>query len=533
MRAVNLYRVSSKGQAEKDTLEIPVQRKIVTDFVIKNSWTLVREFTEGGISGFKVSANKRDALQTIKAMALNKEFDVLCVYASDRIGRIADESPLVVSFLNQCGVRVFSVTEGEIKTTTHVDKLLTYIRFWQNEGESLKISKRVSYYQKENVKMGNFRGGSFIPFGYKLVDQGSRNYKGRNILDLVIEEKEAKIVQLMYSLSIYKNYGASRIASYLNENGYLNRKGKYWSASSIQVILTNPIYKGYLHMYSQLYDELVLSKQKPDLVIIPEEMWEVNRLAMEQRKYKKKSIIEKDARNTHGKLLLSGLAYCGHCGERLTTMTAYKKWITSDGVKHSYPYYKYRCSSFYKKGGVKCDGQTTYGRSKIEPVVIDEVKDFILKLQSENLNQEMAKRIKIKKEGLEKSKDELIKEKNRHQEELNVLKNEIAKSLMGQSHFTPELLNEMIIKKNKEINRLASDISALEEKIKEFSTRTEKQLFFNQDLKNWSEKFDNADEESKKAMLASVLEKVLVYRDNIELIFNIKIDTYKNGYDID
>lgn len=147
-RVVLLIRVSTKKQAvkkdgKKDDLDIPDQRALLMDHCEKNGWSVVREFVET-VSGFKVSANDRDALQSIKRMAENNEFDILCIYMSDRLGRIEDESPLIISFLNAHKVHVYSCSEGWIDNTTHADKLMNYIRYWSAGGESLKTSKRVS-----------------------------------------------------------------------------------------------------------------------------------------------------------------------------------------------------------------------------------------------------------------------------------------------------------------------------------------------------------------------------------------------------
>ena len=45
------------------------------------------------MSGFKVSATDRDAIQELKAAALRNEFQILLVFMFDRIGRIDDETP--------------------------------------------------------------------------------------------------------------------------------------------------------------------------------------------------------------------------------------------------------------------------------------------------------------------------------------------------------------------------------------------------------------------------------------------------------
>jgi DNA invertase Pin-like site-specific DNA recombinase len=95
-RVVLLYRASSKKQTD-DENDIPLQRQILRPWAERNGWEFVKELVEGGISGFKISAAKRDAVQEIKAMAVRHEFDILGIYYSDRLGRIADETtfPLV------------------------------------------------------------------------------------------------------------------------------------------------------------------------------------------------------------------------------------------------------------------------------------------------------------------------------------------------------------------------------------------------------------------------------------------------------
>jgi DNA invertase Pin-like site-specific DNA recombinase len=120
-RVALLYRASSKKQTDSDN-DIPLQRHILKPWAEQQGYTFVREFVEGGVSGFKVSAAKRDAIIEIKAMAERREFDILGSYMSGRLGRIAEETPLIVSFLNARGINVISYTEGEINSSTHADK---------------------------------------------------------------------------------------------------------------------------------------------------------------------------------------------------------------------------------------------------------------------------------------------------------------------------------------------------------------------------------------------------------------------------
>ena len=125
-----LYRVSTKQQVDKTKDDIPMQRETCHEFAEKKGCKIGKEFLEKGVSGFKVSASDRGAIQDLKAAVLNKEFDILLVFMFDCIGRIDDETPFIVEWFVKQGIRVWSVNEGEQWFESHVDKLMNYIRFW-------------------------------------------------------------------------------------------------------------------------------------------------------------------------------------------------------------------------------------------------------------------------------------------------------------------------------------------------------------------------------------------------------------------
>ena len=104
-----LYRVSTKGQVEKD--DIPMQKQRCREFAAEKGWNIVREFAEKGVSGFKVSAKDRDAIQEIQRDAAQQKFDILLVFMFDRLGRKEDETPFVVEWFVQNGIEVWSAEE--------------------------------------------------------------------------------------------------------------------------------------------------------------------------------------------------------------------------------------------------------------------------------------------------------------------------------------------------------------------------------------------------------------------------------------
>lgn len=151
-----MLRVSSKQQLHDD--DIPIQRAETVEYIEKQpDWELDKEYIEKAVSAYKNGVEDREVLQQIIKDAQNREFDILLAYMSDRIGR-KEEYILYISELNRLGVEVWTVKEGRLKNEEHIDKLLNYIRFWQNEGESKKTSDRVRDSQAKLVKTGKFLG---------------------------------------------------------------------------------------------------------------------------------------------------------------------------------------------------------------------------------------------------------------------------------------------------------------------------------------------------------------------------------------
>lgn len=174
-RVYCLYRVSTVGQVEKD--DIPMQRQYCREFIERNpEWVLTNELYEKGISGFKVSAKERDAIQEMQRDAVQGKFEILLVYMFDRLGRKDDETSFVVEWFVQNGIEVWSAVEGQQRFDNHVDKLLNYIRYWQASGESVKTSVRTKTRLEQLTQEGCFTGGS-VPYGYKLEKRGRINKK--------------------------------------------------------------------------------------------------------------------------------------------------------------------------------------------------------------------------------------------------------------------------------------------------------------------------------------------------------------------
>ena len=150
-RVYTLYRVSTKGQVEKD--DIPMQKEACRNFAESQGWEIVKEFSEKGVSGFKKSAKERDELQKIQQAAMEGKFDILLVFMFDRLGRRDDETPFIVEWFTKQGIEVWSVNEGQQRFDTHVAEAREALETLEKQlvqaqeeyEEATKTAKRSNY----------------------------------------------------------------------------------------------------------------------------------------------------------------------------------------------------------------------------------------------------------------------------------------------------------------------------------------------------------------------------------------------------
>ena len=240
-RVYTLYRVSTMGQVDKN--DIPMQKQSCREFAQQNGWVIVKEFAEKGVSGYKKSADQRDAILQLRQAAVDKELDILLVFMFDRLGRKDDETPFVVKWFAEQGIEVWSVMEGQQRFETHVDDLMNYIRYWQASGESLKTSIRTKTRLGQLTEEGCYTGGS-VPFGYRAVNKGRVNKRNKPVFDLEINEEEAAVVRLIFKKYVYEGYGSYKLCHWLHEQNITHADGKGFPNTSIQRIIQNIAYTG-------------------------------------------------------------------------------------------------------------------------------------------------------------------------------------------------------------------------------------------------------------------------------------------------
>ena len=517
-RVYCLYHVSTLGQVEKD--DIPMQKQYCREYSQRQpGWEIVKEFSEKGISGFKVSAKDRDAIQEIQRDALAGKFDILLVFMFDRLGRRDDETPFVVEWFVKNGIEVWSAMEGQQRFDTHVDKLLNYIRYWQASGESIKTSIRVKTRMEQLTQEGRYTGGG-VPYGYQLEQQGRINKKNRSVYDLAVDEAESEIVKLIFQKYVFEGYGAYRLCKYLVELGIRGRKGSNIPTTSINRIIKNQIYTGVI-CNGDCKSELI-----PDLQIIDEDLFQRAQKIMEKRTTHHSDV----PLNTRGQFLLVGNVFCGHCGGRLTLTTSGRKRVRKDGTLNRETRARYQCHYNVQHPG-ECDGQSGYGVTKLDGIV-----NKIVRMQFERIRneppQDLIERQNAKEIDIAKAKLKLAQEQMNHkQEEYETLRAETVKVLQGRSRLNVDLLNSLVAETEGAIKILETQIQAAQDELQERldSADTVRQEYAQ--LVSWADMYDNYTFEAKKMILAQFIKAVYVRRDyEIEIEFNVSFEEFQDLY---
>ncbi len=522
-RVYTLYRVSTYKQVDAVKDDIPMQRIACREFAERfNDWEILKEFEEKGVSGYKVSALNRDAIQDLKDAAVHGEFDILLVFMFDRLGRIENETPFVLQWFVEHGIEMWSVNEGQQKIESHGDKLMNYIRFWQASGESEKTSIRVKTRLQQMTEEGLYTGGNY-QYGYQLVPSGRKNKKGYEMRDLAVEPSEAEVVKRIFRMATYEGYGSHQIASTLTGEGYTTHSGAKFQSITVIRILKNPIYIGYL------VNGGVRSERIESLQIISDEQFNMAQKILEERARcndDKRTI----AMRNQGRALLSGNIFCGHCGCRLATSRYKESYTRKDGSVSLTEYGRYVC--YHRSRGLNdCDGATIYKADKIDNAIIELMRNIFSKISGfpeEEKIQAAYKKMMAENHRLQQ-KLSLDLEKNKKQ--LQMLRQEISKVLTGESIFSREDLTLSL-------QNLKDDIAEAEEKLEALKSEDDQKkkvasgiVPAYRQFQTWAEEFDGASFEAKKMIANQLFHRVEVfkgYRLNINI--NLTYQQFLEGW---
>lgn len=541
-----LYRVSTKKQAKKQRrlLEnddsLPVQAAVVREFVARHpDWTVVKEYVEE-ISAFKFSKDDRDIIQQVIRDAMNGVFDILLVFKSDRLSRRAFEYPMILWTLQQSGVTVISVADGGkvLNMKDQPEKLMRFVEGWQSETESINTSIRVKEAMQKLAEKGVWSGGR-PPYGFRLSER-------RTGPALEIHEPEATVIKEMVRLYLEEGFGSKRIAAVLNEKGVRTREGRLWTDTRVRQILQNPIIAGLpaygrtrpgntpksrvrkakgcwtdLSSYIIPRDENGNPKPVPEYQIVPLETWLRLVEKMKQMNSGGAAVRAGAAPST---ALLTGFLVCGHCGRTFKSSSGLCR-PNRNGVRKRRRVYK--CVTHDQVGGGNkiCSGQGSYVQHKIDDVFLKELETFLKRVDPEDLLRYVEtkeSRAAVEASMLRKTLEAEAR-KTRRVLEAWTKRLEDYFAAPENSLYSEDYLAARVKEARDKLNRLEAELLNLNQQIAARARRRTDLAAFARRAAEWWDVFLGAPVEVKKRMLSQIIEKVVVYRDRIEIHYCIDL----------
>ena len=425
-------RVSTEMQVDGYSLE--AQKERLRSEAKHRGMKIVGEYSDEGKSGKNVSGRPefKRMMQDIKSG--KDDVQVVLVFKLSRFGRNAADTLNSLQFMEDYGVNLLCVEDG-IDSAGAAGKLIISVLASVAEIERSNISEQTMAGRQQKARDGKWNGG-FAPYGYKLVDK-----EGEKAKVLVINEEEAELVRLIYKLYL-QGMGLSRVAKWLNDNGYTKKIRQNGSVSLISSafvkgVLDNPVYGGFIaygrrknEKIDGTRDEYHVVKQNKDSyklyegqheAIIDRETWFRVQAKRELNAFKREKTHSKEHEH-----MVSALLKCPVCGASMYGVVNRKKKKNSDEFYTDMWYYT--CKNRKLVSGHLCNYKKHIRQEEINAEVIalvkyvfggeNDMKDQILKkLDSDDSLNELLE----EKTRLEKEKNSLVSKKTKQLRRINDL----------------------------------------------------------------------------------------------------------------
>ena len=204
-----------------------------------------KEYKDKGYSGKNTD---RPQFQEMLSAIRNGEIKRVICYKLDRISRSILDFTTLMEELQKYGVEFVSCTE-KFDTSTPMGRAMLNICIVFAQLERETIQQRVTDAYNARSRKGFYMGGR-VPYGYRLEPY---MLDGKKTSHYIVEPKEAKIINLIYSLYAEPQISYGDIVKYLIENGITNDRVKNgcWDRNRIASMIKNPIYvKANLDIYN-------------------------------------------------------------------------------------------------------------------------------------------------------------------------------------------------------------------------------------------------------------------------------------------
>ncbi len=501
IRKVAIYcRVSTEEQANEG-YSISAQLNTLRQYTKMYGWEVAEEYVDEGISGKNIKG--RPAMKRLVADVEKDKFQAVLVWKISRLSRNMLDTLTLLDKFEDYGVKFISYSEN-FDTGSPIGRLVVQLMASIAEMERNTLSENVKLGMKQRALEGSWNGGTV--FGYDTIDK-----------ELVINQKEAEVVQVIYTLYA-SGKGLKAIANHLNKEGYKTKRNRHFSINGVAQILDNVIYNGKISWLKvENWDTKRRKGKNPNPIlvdgqhdaIISDELWSVVQARRKSKSFKQ--------RQSNEPFLLSSLLRCPDCGQGMVpSITTYTR---KDGTKRKHRYYV--CSNFHNKGSSACKANSIKAH-EAEEVVIKKIEGFL------SIKEKLYKTL----QDINSNSVDSIKQINKELEQIGERLSEI-ESLQNRylEAFEKNILPTMILQER--LQKVAKEKEELEHRKNEITIQlgsTDTKIIQPELIEKFLEQFlliyKTSSRKNKKHLLQLLISKISVKqsKEKSRIVNNVELD---------
>lgn len=364
LRAVFYARVSTEEEKQLNALEKQIQEN--RDVIKEQGWELVDSYIDEGKSGTKTKGRKE--YNRLYNDMVEGKFDIIVIKSQDRLMRNTLDWYLFLDRLVNNDLQLFMYLDNSFYTPE--DRFITGIKAQMAEEYSRDLSKKLNNANKKRLEKALK--------GEPLSAMGNGKSLGFAIKDSrwVQVTEEIEVCKLIWDL-YDKHDSLRKVRDEINNRGYRNSVGKFFTTESIGRVLKNEKAKGVIVLGQYHHDfekKKIVKRSEEDIIRVPApELAYVS----EERFDRVQARLRAKTGNGRGKNIgrdpLSGKMYCSKCGSVLWR----RETVRTDKNGQKKKYYHWVCSNKYTKGGVLCTGVGTT-TVRIKGIYQELTKDIVV-----------------------------------------------------------------------------------------------------------------------------------------------------------